>query len=193
MDFGTITAIEIAVNLDTGENVRLATVQAVGDDKVTVELPMSEGVEFCPSVGDIVYYDEVDAGYLAGRYIQSQLPVEGALTDGDQEIYARKVSGSTYERAAKVRLKSDGTLVFNDGTDFGVRFNALESALSQLVSDMNEFFKFSVSHAHNVVALGYPTTGTTSDVSALPFPAPKPAGSTVSLDMSNAKAEEVKL
>jgi hypothetical protein len=192
MDFGTIVSIEIAVNLDTGENVRLAKVRAVGDDLVTVELPMNEGVEFCPAVNDVIYYEEIDPGYLLGRYVQSQLPVDDSLTDGEQEIYARSGSGDNANRASKVTLKSDGTLIFNDGTDFGVRFDALESSLSDLVDDMNKFFAFAVNHSHTSSNPGVLTAGTVPDPAAVP-PTSKPTGSSVTLDMSSAKAEKVKL
>ena len=188
MEFGTIESISVGQNLDSGENVRLARVNVIGEDTVTVEMPFPEGDEFVPGIGDTVYYEEVDSGFLVARCIQTTQAVDPTLLEGERELFSR-LAGM---RSAKFRLKADGTLVMNDGTDFGVRFNALESALNDLIDDMNVFFAFVVAHSHTSAAPGSPTVGTAADATAVP-PVAKPTASEVSLDMSDAKVPKVKL
>jgi hypothetical protein len=181
VDFGIIKSITIGVNLDSGEDVRLAQVNMVGEDTVTVEMPFPEGDEFCPAVGDTVYYEEVDDGLLVARCIQSALPVDSSLGDGEREMFSRSGSG----RAAKMRLRNDGEMVLNEGDDYAVKFEKLEAALTALQDAQNTLWDTVFTHTHP-----YLNGSTASKTSASGELAGKTAPT---LDMADAKVEKVRL
>jgi hypothetical protein len=189
VEFGRIESIEIGQNLGSGEDVRLAQVNVVGEDTVTVELPFPEGDEFVPAVGDTVYYEEVDAGLLVARCIQSALPVDSGLGTGEREMFSRDGD----ERKAKIRLKNDGTVLINSdvvvlesggtitingGTDFAVKFQALQTGLDNMMTMLNTYLNLVKGHKHT--AFGTPSE------ELLPVVAP-------TLDISAAKVDKVKL
>ncbi len=181
MDFGIIESISIGRNLDSGENVRIAQVNIIGEDTVTVELPFPEGDEFCPAAGDTVYYEEVDTGFLVARCIQSVVPVDSTLKDGEREMFSR--GGSN--RVAKVRLKNDGEVVLNAGDDYAVKFNELQSALTDLQNAYNNLWNIVFSHTH-----GYTSpSGAAFTATSLQFQ----GQSAPTLDMAAAKVEKVRL
>lgn len=186
MDFGVITSISIGVNLETGANVRLAKVNAVGDDTVTVELPFPAGDEYVPAVGDTVYYSEVDAGWLVGHYIQCELEVDDTLSSGERELFS--LLGSS--RRAKVRLNTDGEVILNDGTDYAIKFEELESAINVMIDTLNDFVDNFNNHAHVPSGPGL----ITGKPVALPPSSPTViVQSDVSIDMSKSKVEKVRL
>ena len=174
MEFGLIKSIEIGKNLDSGENVRLAQVNIVGEDTVTVEMPFPEGDEFVPAVGDTVYYEEVDAGLLVARCIQSAIPVDNTMGSGEREMFSR--SGSS--RKAKIRLKNNGIIVLNDGTDYAVKFKKLQTALDAMMKMLNDFLGTVKTHGHASFGAASPDFELVKD--------PK-------LDMSSAKVDKVQL
>ena len=181
MDFGIIESISIGKNLDSGENVRLAQVNIIGEDTVTVELPFPEGDEFCPAVGDTVYYEEVDSGFLVARCIQTVIAVDSSLGDGERELFSR--SGSS--RAATLRLRNNSEIVLNKGDDYAVKFQKLEAALNDLQDAQNELWDVVFSHTHPYVN---DTSPATTSVSA------QFTGKTApTLDMADAKVEKVRL
>lgn len=144
MEFGTIESIEVGVNLDTGENVRIAQVNIIGEDTVTVELPFPEGDEFAPAVGDTVYYEEVDSGFLVARCIQSVVPVDSSLASGERELFSRDGT----DRKAKLRLKKNGEIVLNVGDDYAVKFDKLDDALQFFMTSLNTVLKLVYAHVH---------------------------------------------
>lgn len=162
MDFGTIESITIGKNLDTGEDVRLAQVNLIGEDTVTVELPFPEGDEFAPATGDKVFYEEADSGYLVARCIQSAVPVDSSLGEGERELFSRSSSA----RQAKLRLKNNGELVLNEGNDYAVKFEKLEAALDLLASKVDTNFKQLKAHSHVSGVVGGPTGPPMSDPGA---------------------------
>jgi hypothetical protein len=174
VDFGLIKSIEIGKNLDSGENVRLAQVNIVGEDTVTVEMPFPEGDEFVPAVGDTVYYEEVDAGLLVARCIQSAIPVDSSLGTGEREMFSR--SGSS--RKAKIRLKNDGVIIINDGTDYAVKFEELQAGLDDMMKMLNSFLGTVKTHGHASFGTASPDFQLVVDPE---------------LDISDAKVDEVQL
>lgn len=180
MDFGVITSISIAVNLDSGENVRLAQVNVVGEDTVTVELPFPQGNEYVPAVGDTVYYAEVDSGLLVGHYIQSAVPVDGSLSTGEMELFS--VSGT--ERRATVRLDEGGQVVLNAGDDYAIKFNELRTSLENLSEAYAQLWSLVFSHTHP-----YTNTPPSTTATALQFVGKvSPV-----LDMDGSRVEKVRL
>lgn len=183
MDFGVIQSVAIATNLESGENVRLAQVNLEGEDTVTVELPFSQGDEVVPEVGDTVYFSEVDSGMLIGMYIQSGIPVDDSLGEGDRELFSK--SGAN--RMAKMRLKNDGVIVLNDGDDFAVRFTKLESAINDLVNILSGNSTKLSTHIHLPTGPGL-ITGPPLSPTQVPVEL-----ESVTADISAAKVEEVML
>lgn len=183
MDFGTIASIEIGKNLDSGEDVRLAQVNITGEDTVTVEMPFPEGDEFSPEVGDTVYYEEVDPGFLLARCIQTVMPVDSALRSGERELFSRDGRA----RKAKIRLEKGGEVRLNEGTDYGVRFDALEASIKDLLDQQNNILTTIISHTHIVDPEGLNLTAVPSVELSVP-PIVPPA-----IDMSAAKAPKVNL
>jgi phage baseplate assembly protein V len=84
------------------------------------------------------------------------------------------------QHGQKILLDENGDIVFNDGTDFMVRFNELKTGFDQLVSDFN-------AHAHggSVDSLAGPCT------ILPPTTAVPPDSSSASID--SAKIEEIKI
>ena len=130
MDFGVIKSISIGVNLDTGEDVRLAQVTILDEDVVTVELPFSQGHEYVPAVGDTVFFSEVDAGWLVGHYVQSAIPVDSSLGTGEKELFS--VSGNN--RKARLRLDSGSQIILNDGDGYAVEFGELKDGITNILN-----------------------------------------------------------
>ena len=179
MDFGTIESIEVTQNLETGELVRLAQVNILDEDTVSVELPFPEGDEFVPAAGDRVYFEEQDAGWLVARCIQTIMDVDGTLSDGERELFSRL--GTL--RSATVRLKSDGEIILNAGDDYAVKFEKLESAMESLQTDINNILSKIYTHTH-------PVAGSTASMS-VELTVPPIINPTV--DISDAKVDKVRL
>jgi hypothetical protein len=94
--------------------------------------------------------------------------VTNFVNRGENRIYSRDLNGN---RKANVYCKRDGTLQFNEGQDFAVRFSALATAFNQLKQDHD-------SHVHGGVTSGPASTSTTIPSTA---------------DISPAKVENVKV
>lgn len=180
MDFGTIKSVVVSTNADGELPVRLAQVQIEGEDVVTVELPFAEGDEFVPSVGDRIYYEEVSPEFLVAKCIQTKMPPDESLSEGGRELFSR--NGSS--RAAKVRLKSDGDIQLNEGEDFGVRFDALETAIRGMMGKINDALILIKAHTHTGTAPGV-ESAVSAGLVAMEVP--------VNIDMTEAKAPKVKL
>ena len=89
--------------------------------------------------------------------------------DGAVKLYGTDAGGA---EQSSVLLDSDGTVTVNDGSDFAVRFSALEDAFNELKGKFN-------SHTHTGVTTGTGSTGTTATPSTA--------------DISSAKIEEIKV
>ena len=95
--------------------------------------------------------------------------VEPPSNAGATKVYSTDADG--VEQGSHL-IDDDGTHVFNEGTDFAVRFSALETAFNSLKSSFN-------AHTHTGVSTGGGTSGTTATPSTA--------------DISGAKVEEIKI
>lgn len=179
MGFGIIDSISVGKNADGEKNVRLAKVIIEGEDIVTVELPFPEGDEFIPSKGDRVYFEEESPDFLIARCIQTTMDPNTALGEGERELFSR--NGSS--RAALITLKSDGTLVFNGGTESAVQYGPLNDALQIMVKAVNAWTAAVKTHTH---PLNIPTllADVYAGFSAIP---------NVSVDIGASEVQKVKL
>lgn len=85
---------------------------------------------------------------------------------GETLLYSYDASGVL---KGKILINKDGDIVVNDGTDFAVRYSALETAFNQLKSDFD-------AHVHGGVLVGTASTGATTPSTA---------------DITGAKVEEI--
>ena len=76
----------------------------------------------------------VDMGAAENVIVAVFRPVPGALGAGEKWIFGRDASG---EIKSSIKMKSDGTMILNDGTDYAVAFNELKAGFDQLVSFVN--------------------------------------------------------
>jgi len=97
------------------------------------------------------------------------------LDKGETLLYSIDANGVI---KASVLLNKTGEFVINDGTDYGVKFNELQTAFNQLKSD---FDNFKALHKHGGVLAG---TGTTT-VSDMIDPS--------TADITPAKVEKVRI
>jgi len=69
----------------------------------------------------------------------------------------------------KILLKENGDIVFNDGSDFAVRFTALETALNTLQLNLNAFITIFNAHIHVLAPPATDPTETPATASAVNF------------------------
>jgi hypothetical protein len=94
--------------------------------------------------------------------------------EGACKLYSTDIDGV---EQSSILLDNDGMVTINEGTDFAVRYSALETAFNQLKSD---FDTFASTHTHTGVSSGTSSSGT-----AIAIPS--------TADISGAKVEEIKL
>ena len=85
-----------------------------------------------PADSFVFVENENVGGKVAAGFLDTQNdPVSG---DGERRLYSRNSSGTI---KAIIFLKDDGTLEINNGSDFAVRFNALQAAFDELKAAFN--------------------------------------------------------
>jgi len=112
----------------------------------------SPGDDSRPMPGDSVVYVENNniGGKSAVGFLDTENPpVSG---DGERRLYSRDAGSNI---VAIIFLKKDGTIQLNSGSDFAVRFTALETAFNELQTKFN-------THVHGGVTTGSGSTGTTA-------------------------------
>ena len=130
--------------------------EVLKDENVTATRFGPTGDDSRPLPGDAVVFVEGDnvGGKIAVGFLDTRnAPVSG---DGEKRLYSRN-SGGTIQ--AIIYLKDDGTLEINSGSDFAVRFNALQTAFNELKLAFN-------THVHGGVTSGGASTAITSVLSA---------------------------
>jgi hypothetical protein len=103
--------------------------------------------------------------------------VEPPENEGATKLYSTDASGT--EKASHL-LDSNGKHTFNNGTDFAVRFSALETAFNELKGKYNALVTAYNAHVHTGVTTGSGASGTTVS-----------AGTASTADISTAKVEEI--
>lgn len=87
-----------------------------------------------------------------------------------------------------LKINSSENIVFNDGTDFAVRYNELKTQLDQLKQDLNDFINTIYNlhtHPFNYNAGPTPSSGITSPSTS--------TGTPTSVDFSNTKVDKINL
>ena len=156
---GIITGREVTTNRD-GENQRLMLqVQLTNSDDIqTVEYVSLPGQDENPIDGNRVYIIEVGETYKIGIAVDDGVTPD--MDTGEKRLYSVSDAGVIQ---AFIKLLKTGIIEINGSADFAIRFNALNTALQSMLTDLNA----------DIVAAGG-------------------AGSTT-LDISGAKVAEVKV
>lgn len=156
---GTITGREIRPNRDgTTDRLMLQVQMTNADDIQTVEYVSLPGQDENPINGSRVYIIEVGPSYKIGIAVDDG--VTPAMDTGEKRLYSLSDAGVIQ---AFINLLKSGIIEVNGNADFAIRFNALDTALQNMLTALN---------ADIVVAGGAGTT---------------------TLDISGAKVSEVKL
>lgn len=105
--------------------------------------------------------------------------VEPPENEGALKLYATDKDGA--EKGSHL-LDNDGTHTINNGTDWAVRYSALETAFNQLRADHNKLQASFDAHTHPGVTPGSSSTGGTV-----------PSGAESTADIEPAKVEEIRI
>lgn len=156
---GIVKGREVGINRDgTTQRLLLQVQMSNPDDMQTVEYVPLPGQDENPINDSKVYILEVGPGYKIA--IGADDGVTPTAAAGEKYLYSVDSAGAIQ---AILKLLSSGIIEVNGNADFAVRFDALDTALQNMLTALN---------ADIVVAGG--------------------AGSTT-LDLSGAKVDEVKL
>jgi hypothetical protein len=163
---GIVTGRRIDKNRDGDKNVLILQVELIeGEDVRSIEIFSSS--DFNPANGTRVYICDVSDSYQVAVATSDGLAPES--DPGEIEIYS--TDNPVTAKQARIYLNKDGEIILNQGSDFAVRFSALETAFNQLKSDYD-------AHTHPYVdtPIGASTTSATTPSTA---------------DISGAKIEEI--
>jgi hypothetical protein len=163
------TAIESVREIIRGISTPRVKGQRFAGDTLLADLYAPSGDDSPPLPDDIVFFsrDSTTGGLVYLGAIDQNNPTEAA--PGEKRLYARTPAGAI---ATELWLKGDGTIEIAGSSDFAVRFDALQAALTALEIQL-------LAHIHPGVATGSGSTGTSATI----FDA----------DISAAKVDEVKL
>lgn len=177
---GKVIGNTIGPNQDGDTDVRLLIVELSGSDDVqTVEYYDDGGRDYLPPDGAEVVVLDISPSHRVAVAVDDLQ--DSTVAKGELELYSLDAAGTT--KAAKVKLDNDGVITVDDGTDFAVRFSALESAFNTLVSDLNTFIGVYNAHTHVAPAGGGATAA----------PVAPDLGVDSAADMSGAKIDEIKV
>lgn len=163
---GIVTGRRIDKNRDGDKNVLILQVELIeGEDVRSIEIFSSS--DFNPANGTRVYICDVSDSYQVAVATSDGLAPES--DPGEIEIYS--TDNPVTAKQARIYLNKDGEIILNQGSDFAVRFSALETAFNQFKSDYD-------AHTHPYVdtPVGPSTTSATTPSTA---------------DISGAKIEEI--
>jgi hypothetical protein len=132
---GIITGVEIGKNRD-GDNDRvLLQVEFEESDVRTIELVTISGIDENPGNGCRVVAVDVDGddNYSVGVAVTDDLTP--SVSQGEKEIYS--TDSPVTGKQARTKWESGGDVVHNQGSESVVSYSALNTALQQLVTDVN--------------------------------------------------------
>lgn len=108
------------------------------------------------------------------------------------EIYTKTKEVKIYNDNGKINLTADGKIIFNEGTDYAVRYNEMKTQLDQLKSDFDDLVDrynvlvgFFNGHDHDGVQSGSGTTGPVSGAAT--------TDSHSTADFANCKVDNIQL
>jgi len=147
-DFGTIKKVEIGKDLDAENEKYICDVEFQDNEDVRkVQIMNMSGVNVRPRVGQKILVLDLGGGFEIG--IATDDMIDADLEDGEIEIYSIDSNGA---KSGKVKIKPNGELVLNDGTDYAVKYSKLESEFNKLKDDFNSHVQNYNSHTHVTTA-----------------------------------------
>ena len=166
---GTIKSSEIRNNRDSKKLVRIVSSEITGPDDIqSIELMTPMGEDFNPEAEDVVLIFRISEAYKMGLLIDDQVAPDFTILKGEKEFYSKL--GST--KRAKLKLNLNSEVVFNDGINSAVQFEALKTKFDSLQAELR-------AHIHPGVTVGAGSTAASTTL----FDA----------DISAAEVEKVKL
>lgn len=156
MDIGIIKGRAIKINRDGDSQRLILQVELITDEDVrSVELVTQAGEDSNPANGCRVCIFDISDGFQVGIGVTDFLTPE--VLPGEKEIYS--TDNPVTEKLARIKLNTDSKIIMNQGTDFAVRYSALETAFNQLKSDFD-------AHVHSGVTVGAGSTAVTTPSTA---------------------------
>lgn len=137
VDYGVIKSVSIGNDKDTDKLKYICEVEfSDAEDIRTIQVMNRSGINSRPMIGHKVAVVDIGGGFEVG--ICSDDEIDASLEDGETEIYS--INGTS--KAFKILLKPNTTIIFNDGTDYAVRYTALETAFNELMNKHNDLVSF---------------------------------------------------
>ena len=148
MEMGTVKRSEIGAELDGDGDARVLQVELTSPEDVqSAEQYRAPGDDARPVNGTRVIV--LSIGPASKVAIASiDLPPADDLAEGEREIY----STDGADRLATLRLKADGSIVLNGGSDNAVQFTAMQAAFDQLKADHDALVNTYNAHVHITTA-----------------------------------------
>lgn len=170
------------------DRVLLVDIEGNGKMIVAGTLSISQGAE----AGEkILYSRDSDNNVVAKIYFQKDGKID---IETDDEINITGSKKIIIDGTEDVEIKSTANVVFQDGTDFAVRYNELKSQLDTLKNDFNTFVTTYNAHVHVVNVTVNDITPGPSSASGTGAATPTPAaGSPTTADFTNTKVANVNL
>jgi hypothetical protein len=153
VDQGIITKVEISKDA----SVRTLTIDIRENDPSTVDLFVSDGVDYNPQVGDTVHFDDMTKEFQVVSRAVSTTGPDSDLAPGERQTFAS--DGNS--RQATITQRADGTIELAGKTDHAVLYSELKTAFDQLVD-------WCTQHTHPVsgAATTAPSISATADMTA---------------------------
>lgn len=182
---GTVNSSSIEPNRSGDASVMMCDCEMSEPDDISdVEIFCPSGEKHNPVPGSRVLTIRVSSSYLVGVAFDDGIVPDVLI--GEKKIYS--IDPLTKQVASVIHLKTDGEMVLNEGTDYAVKYQELETAFNQLKSDFDaQVVKYNA-HIHVTTATVGPSTtvfGVISPTVAL--------GSPSTADITPAKVDKVRL
>ena len=163
---GQITGVSVS-----GSTITLQCAINRIEDIRTAQLYNAPGEKSPPFSGNIALVLEVTDDFRIAVGVDDK--VASAAEPGEKEIYSYDSGGA---KLASILLNKGSEAIINEGTDFAVKFNALQTEFNELQTRFNDLVTVFNNHIH----AGVGTPPTTS-------------GNQSTADIDNTKVEKVRL
>jgi hypothetical protein len=175
MDSGIVKSTLYDINKDTDGNKLMCNVEVSDPDDVPeIEIINQAGIKTRPLEGARSIIIRCGGGYKVSIGVDDNIDEE--IEEGEVLIYSNN-NGSI---SASVKLLTDGTIEINNGSDFAVRYSALETAFNELNDKYNSHITEYNSHVHSGVTAGSASTAVTV-----------PSTKTSTADIAQSKIEDI--
>ena len=112
-----------------GQRLLILHVQFTSPEDIQyVEVRGAPGDDFKPAIGARVLCAALGPSKKQALAVDDMMPPEESFKNGERRIYA-SLNGT---RVSMVYCKTDGSVVLNNGADFAVAFNRLQTKLFEL-------------------------------------------------------------